>query len=84
MTRAEIYALAYGAMRGLYELPTTIALAVYYHNPIIALWGLLGGFMGITYLVAGKLSKDHATRTAECLYGAVRGLILTGVLCICN
>lgn len=81
MTRAEIYALAYGAMRGLWELPTTIALAVYYSNWWLAPLGLLGCIgMPISYYAAGKLSKLHATRYAELAYGAVRGLILTGVL----
>lgn len=80
MTRAEVYSVFYGMARGMYELPTTIALAIYYHQPLIALWGLLGGFMGVVYYVAGKLSKMHATRWAEILYGCVRGLILGGVL----
>lgn len=80
MTRSELYSIAYGTMRGLWELPTTIALAVYYHNPVIALWGLLGAGMGLVYYVCGKLVKDGATRAAELGYGMVRGLILTGVL----
>lgn len=80
MTRAEIYGLAYGSMRGLWELPTTIALAVYYHQPLIALWGLLGAGMGVVYYVAGKLSKLHATRWAELGYGFLRGVMLCLVL----
>lgn len=83
--KPTIYGLIYGSCRGLYELPMTIALAWYYHNPVIALWGLLGGLgMPVIYYASGKLVKDGATRAAECLYGACRGLILTGVLCICN
>lgn len=79
MTRPELYALVYGSLRGLYELPMTIALAWYYHNWIIALWGLLGAGMGICYMIAGKVSKDHATRWAEILYGLWRG----GILYLC-
>lgn len=80
MTRPELYALVYGSLRGLYELPMTIALAWYYHQPLIALWGLLGAGMGICYMIAGKVSEKHATRTAELGYGILRGLILWGCL----
>lgn len=76
-----MYGILYGIMRGLWELPTTIALAWWFNNPMVALWGLLGSLgMPICYFLAGRLSKMRATMWAECLYGCVRGLILTGVL----
>jgi len=81
MTRSEIYSCAYGAVRGCYELPTTIALAWWFNNFWIAPLGLLGGLgMPVIYYASGKLVKNGATRAAEILYGACRGLILTGVL----
>lgn len=74
------YALVYGTCRGLFELPTTIALAMYYHNWWIAPVGFLGGFMGIVYYAAGKLSKDNAVMWAELGYGALRGVIILSTI----
>lgn len=74
------WGVVYGAVRGLYDLPTFAALAVLYASPAALLLGFGMALLGLVYYLTPKLFSED-TAHAEYLGGALRGaLLLTSLL----
>lgn len=65
--------MLYGCARGLTRLSFTIPLALIYHKWQIAPVGLLGGFSGVYYYLAGKVmgEQKYTVPVAELIDGAL-------------
>jgi hypothetical protein len=76
----KLYGIIWGGIRGLYDLPAFIAVAVLFSNPLIAALGLLMGLQGAVYYLSGKLFPSRGTPPAELIMGAFRGSLWLGAL----
>jgi hypothetical protein len=71
----KVYGMIWGALRGLYDAPTFVALSVLL-NPYIALLALLMSIQGVVYHLVGRFIAED-TLLAEIAMGAYRGILLT-------
>lgn len=77
----KVYGMIWGALRGLYDVPTFVALSVLLYNPYIGLLGFLMAIQGVVYYLVGRFIKED-TLHAEIAMGAYRGALLTLALII--
>ena len=76
----KLYGIIWGGLRGLYDVPAFIALAVLLQNYQIAFLGLLMGLQGVVYYLAGCVFSNKGTPPAELAIGGYRGILWTGAV----